>query len=135
MVQPPQPVQLQPVSVPVKMEDSLPALPQNPMPVTVTMDGSEPLRLPVMSPQSGVSDAEKSCLTPLLKEMMRAVINVGTNPFGAKLSEPPLGLPMEGEKWRKQRILELEVYLKRIELLQDQAKATLEELKSSTPGT
>jgi len=66
---------------------------------------------------------------------MRAVINVGTNPFGAKLSEPPLGLPMEGEKWRKQRILELEVYLKRIELLQDQAKATLEELKSSTPGT
>jgi hypothetical protein len=42
---------------------------------------------------------------------------------------------MEGEKWRKQRILELEVYLKRIELLQDQAKATLEELKSSTPGT
>ncbi|RLN34873.1 uncharacterized protein C2845_PM03G13960 [Panicum miliaceum] len=134
MVQPPQPVQL-PVSVPVKMEDTLPALPQNPMPVTVTMDGSEPLRLPVMSPQSGVSDAEKSCLTPLLKEMIRAVINVGTNPCGAKLPEPPLGLPMEGEKWRKQRILELEVYLKRIELLQDQAKATLEELKSSTPGT
>ncbi|RCV14179.1 hypothetical protein SETIT_2G404900v2 [Setaria italica] len=114
MVQPPQPVQL-PVSVPVKMEDSLPALPQTQMPVTVTMDGSEPLRLPVMSPQS--------------------VINVGTNPFGTKLPEPPLGLPMEGEKWRKQRILELEVYLKRIELLQDQAKATLEELKSSTPGT
>jgi hypothetical protein len=134
MVQPLQPVQL-PVSVPVKMEDSLPALPQTQMPATVTMDGSEPLRLPVMSPPSGVSDAEKSCLTPLLKEMIRAVINVGTNPFGAKLPEPPLGLPMEGEKWRKQRILELEVYLKRIELLQDQAKATLEELKSSTPGT
>ncbi|OEL17539.1 hypothetical protein BAE44_0021441 [Dichanthelium oligosanthes] len=134
MVQPPQPVQL-PVSVPVKMEDSLPALPQTPMPVTVTMDGSEQLRLPVMSPQSGVSDAEKSCLTPLLKEMMRAVINVRTNPFGAKLPDPPLGLPMEGEKWRKQRILELEVYLKRIELLKDQAKATLEELKSSTTGT
>jgi hypothetical protein len=42
---------------------------------------------------------------------------------------------MEGEKWRDQRILELEVYLKRIELLQDQVKAALEELKSSTPGT
>uniref|UniRef100_A0A0A9CQZ9 Glabrous enhancer-binding protein-like DBD domain-containing protein n=1 Tax=Arundo donax TaxID=35708 RepID=A0A0A9CQZ9_ARUDO len=134
MVQPPQPVQL-PVSVPVKMEDSLPALPQNPMPVTVTMDGSEPLRLPVMSPQSGVLDTEKSCLTPLFKEMIRAVINVGANPFGVKLPEPPLGLPMEGEKWRKQRILELEVYLKRIELLQDQVKATLEELKSSRTGT
>ncbi|XP_062190438.1 probable transcription factor At3g04930 [Phragmites australis] len=133
MVQPPQPVQL-PVSVPVKMEDSLPALPQTPMPVTVTMDHSEPLRLPVMSPQSGVLDAEKSCLTPLFKEMIRAVINVGAKPFGTKLPELLFGLPMEGNKWRKQRILELEVYLKRIELLQDQVKATLEELKSSTPG-
>jgi len=134
MLQPPQPVQLS-VSVPVKMDDSLPAQPQTPMPVMVTMDGSEPLRLPVVSPQSGISDAEKTCLTPLFKEMIRTAINVGANPFGAKLPEPPLGLPMEGEKWRKQRILELEVYLKRIELLQDQAKATLEELKSSTPGT
>lgn len=134
MVQLPHPVQLS-VSVPVKMEDSQPAQPQTPMPATMTMDGSESLRLPVMSPQSGVSDAEKSCLTPLFKEMIRAAINVGANPFSAKLPEPPLGLPMEGEKWRKQQILELEVYLKRIELLQDQVKATLEELKSSTPGT
>jgi hypothetical protein len=135
MAQPPQPVHL-PVSVPVKMEDSLPALTQTPMPATVTMDGSETLRLPVMSPQSGVLDAEKNCLTPLLKEMISAVINsVGVNPFGLKLPELPLGLPMEGEKWRKQRILELEVYLKRIELLQDQVKSTLDELKSSTPRT
>jgi hypothetical protein len=132
MVQPPQPVQL-PVSVPVKMEDSLPALTQTPMPAT--MDGSEPLRLPIKSPQPGVLDAEKNCLTPLLKEMITAVINIGVNPFGAKLPELPLGLPMEGEKWRKQRILELEVYLKRIKLLQDQVKATLDELKSSTRGT
>ncbi|TVU37672.1 hypothetical protein EJB05_11000, partial [Eragrostis curvula] len=71
------------------------------MPVTVTMDGPEPLRLPVMSPQSGVLDAEKNGLTPLFKEMIRAVINVGVNPFGAKLPEPPLGLSMEGEKWKK----------------------------------
>jgi hypothetical protein len=89
-----------------------------------------------MSPQSGVLDAEKNCLTPLLKEMISAVINsVGVNPFGLKLPELPLGLPMEGEKWRKQRILELEVYLKRIELLQDQVKSTLDELKSSIPRT
>ncbi|KAL6657040.1 hypothetical protein ACP70R_004820 [Stipagrostis hirtigluma subsp. patula] len=134
MVQLPQQGQV-PVSVPVKMEDSLPALPQTPMPVTVTMDGTEPLRLPIMSPQPGVIDAEKSCLNPLFKEMIRAVINIGANPFGVKLPEPPLGLAMEGEKWKQQRILELEVYLKRIELLQDQVKATLEELKSSTPGT
>uniref|UniRef100_A0A0E0LNT4 Glabrous enhancer-binding protein-like DBD domain-containing protein n=1 Tax=Oryza punctata TaxID=4537 RepID=A0A0E0LNT4_ORYPU len=134
MVQPLQPVQV-PVSVPVKMDDTLPPLSQNTMPITVTMEGSEPLRLPVMPPQSAVLDADKSCLTPLFKEMVRAVINIGSNPFGAQMPEPPHGLPMEGEKWRKQRILELEVYLKRIELLQDQVKATLEELKSSAPGT
>ncbi|EEC82515.1 hypothetical protein OsI_27013 [Oryza sativa Indica Group] len=134
MVQPIQPVQV-PVSVPVKMDDTPPALSQTTMPITVTMEGSEPLRLPVMPPQPAVLDADKSCLTPLFKEMVRAVINIGSNPFGAQLSEPPHGLPMEGEKWRKQRILELEVYLKRIELLQDQVKATLEELKSSAPGT
>ena len=136
LVQPPQPVQVQvPVSVPVKMDDSLPALPQAPMPVTVTMEGSEPLKFPVMSPQSGVVDVEKNFLTPMFKEMIHAVINMGSSPFGMKLPEPPHGLPMEGEKWRNQRILELEVYLKRIELLQDQVKATLEELKSSTPRT
>ncbi|KAL5197448.1 hypothetical protein ABZP36_000960 [Zizania latifolia] len=134
MVQPLQPVQV-PVSVPVKMDDTLPEMTQTPVPIAVTMEGSEPLRLPVMTPQSAGLDAEKSCLTPLFKEMIRAVINIGSNPFGAQLPELPHGLPMEGEKWRKQRILELEVYLKRIELLQDQAKATLEELKSSVPGT
>jgi hypothetical protein len=133
-VPPPQPMQM-PVSVPVKMDNSLPGLPQTPMPVTVTMEGSEPLRFPVMSPQSGIIDVEKNCLIPLFKEMIHAAIHVGSNPFGVKLPEPPLGLPMEGEKWRDQRILELEVYLKRIELLQDQVKAALEELKSSTPGT
>ena len=133
LVQPTQPVQV-PVSVPVKMDDSLPTLPQTPMPVAVTMEGSEPLTSPVI-PQSGVVDVDKNCLTPLFKEMIHAVIHNGSSPFGVKLPEPPLGLPMEGEKWRNQRIPELEVYLKRIELLQDQVKAALEELKSSAPGS
>ena len=34
------------------------------------------------------------------------------------------------EKWRKQHILELEVYSKRLELVQDQIKLSLEELRS-----
>uniref|UniRef100_A0ACD5UK03 Uncharacterized protein n=1 Tax=Avena sativa TaxID=4498 RepID=A0ACD5UK03_AVESA len=134
LVQPSHPVQV-PVSVPVKMDNSLPALPQTPMPVTVTMEGTEPPGIPVISPQAEVINVEKNCLTPLFKEMIHAVIHVGSNPFGMKLPEPPLGLPLEGEKWRNQRILELEVYLKRIELLQDQVKAALEELKSSTLET
>lgn len=37
---------------------------------------------------------------------------------------------MVDEKWRKQQILELEVYSKRLELVQDQIKVALEELRS-----
>ena len=34
------------------------------------------------------------------------------------------------ERWRKQQILELEVYSKRLALVQDQIKLALEELRS-----
>ena len=34
------------------------------------------------------------------------------------------------EKWRKQQILELEVYSKRLDLVQDQIRAALDELRS-----
>ncbi|KAL9248047.1 hypothetical protein vseg_021410 [Gypsophila vaccaria] len=37
---------------------------------------------------------------------------------------------MMDEKWRKQQIMELEVYSKRLELVQDQIKLSLEELRS-----
>jgi hypothetical protein len=37
---------------------------------------------------------------------------------------------MMDEKWRKQHILELEVYSKRLELVQDQIRAQLDELRS-----
>ncbi|CAI0384207.1 unnamed protein product [Linum tenue] len=37
---------------------------------------------------------------------------------------------MADEKWRKQQILELEVYSKRLELVQDQIRSQLEELRS-----
>jgi hypothetical protein len=37
---------------------------------------------------------------------------------------------MMDEKWRKQHILELEVYSKRLELVQDQIRAQLGELRS-----
>jgi hypothetical protein len=36
------------------------------------------------------------------------------------------------EKWKKQQILELEVYSKRLELVQDEIKVALEELRSSS---
>lgn len=40
------------------------------------------------------------------------------------------GSEVVDEKWRKQQILELEVYSKRLELVQDQIKVALEELRS-----
>lgn len=74
-----------------------------------------------------IEETMKSCFSPLLKELLDDV------PV-----EPPGALPMllstgevRDEKWLKRRILELEVYLNRLELLQGQIKARLEELKSS----
>jgi hypothetical protein len=84
---------------------------------------------------TGGSTAENPILSALFKEMVRAMLSVGGGvgavPMG--LEPPPViaGLPMEGEKWRQQRIRELEVYLRRIDLLQDQARAALEELRSA----
>ena len=119
--------------MPVKTEDSLPTFfPQ------VAMDNGEPV---VPSAAQPVLNTESSVLTPLFKEMVRAMLGMGgcASPLGlgAKVPEPPSaihGIPMEGEKWRQQRILELEVYLRRIDLLQDEVKSALEELKS-TPAT
>ncbi|KAM0837417.1 hypothetical protein ACQ4PT_061667 [Festuca glaucescens] len=122
--------QFTPASMPVKTEDSLPAFfPQ------VAMDGAEPV---VPSAVQPAVNTESSVLTPLFKEMVRAMLGMGGCPsplgLGGKVPEPPAGIPMEGEKWRQQRILELEVYLRRIDLLQDEVKSALEELKS-TPAT
>ncbi|KAJ6716147.1 hypothetical protein OIU74_008809 [Salix koriyanagi] len=46
------------------------------------------------------------------------------------LSFGPGDAMMMDEKWRKQHILELEVYSKRLELVQDQIRAQLDELRS-----
>ncbi|GLT57350.1 hypothetical protein SLA2020_303290 [Shorea laevis] len=35
------------------------------------------------------------------------------------------------ERWRKQQIMELEVYAQRLELVQDQIRSALEELRST----
>lgn len=45
-----------------------------------------------------------------------------------------IGEMVMDEKWRKQQILELEVYSKRLELLQNEIKVALEELRSSGGG-
>jgi hypothetical protein len=67
--------------------------------------------------------------------MFRSMLNISSSPTPLELEPPPtiLGMPMDGEKWRQQRILELQVYLRRITLLQDEAQAALEELRSAQP--
>ncbi|KAI3829810.1 hypothetical protein L1987_03938 [Smallanthus sonchifolius] len=81
-----------------------------------------------------VEETVKSCLLPLFKELVNNSPN-GGNPRGLGLGlggmnvNFPIG-DMNDDKWRKQQILELEVYSKRLELMQDQIKSWLDELRS-----
>ncbi|OVA16623.1 Protein of unknown function DUF573 [Macleaya cordata] len=98
-----------------------------------------------LSIPSVIEDTVRSCLSPLFKELLYSAINgpcnvrglggMALNPlplnFGGNSSMNLLSGEMVDEKWRKQQILELEVYSKRMELVQDQIKLALEELRSS----
>ncbi|XP_010271046.1 PREDICTED: probable transcription factor At3g04930 [Nelumbo nucifera] len=93
-----------------------------------------------------VEETVRSCLSPLFKELLYCAVNGHSNGGGfgglGGVALNPLPLNFGGvamsfskgevvdEKWRKQQVLELEVYLKRIELVQDQIKAAIEELKA-----
>ncbi|KAM0879861.1 hypothetical protein ACQ4PT_033952 [Festuca glaucescens] len=111
-----------------------------------------PLPAPVAPPVTTNGPAEddfRSILSPLLKELISSVTVAGQTELGLGLgmgfggvSGPDiLGLRFgvaglnpvvpSGEKWRQQQILELEVYLKRIELVREQVTTVLEELRSS----
>ncbi|XP_076894797.1 putative transcription factor At5g28040 [Bidens hawaiensis] len=87
-----------------------------------------------------VEEALKSSLLPLFKELVKCLSNGPTygNASGLGLG---IGLmdvngvgDMSDEKWRKQRVLELEVYSKRLELMQDEVKSKLEELRAMGNG-
>lgn len=99
------------------------------------------------SVQGLIEETVRSCLSPLFKELLSsAALAGGGGPCAARgfgglaLNPIPLsfGVPsmnfgsgeLVDERWRKQQILELEVYSKRLELVQDQIKAALEDLRS-----
>ncbi|KAJ8529423.1 hypothetical protein K7X08_036258 [Anisodus acutangulus] len=107
---------------------------------TATMGASMP---------SLIEETVRNCVSPIFKELLNNVANLNrpTRGFGfggmgmgmgMGMSPIPLGFGggamsmemMGDEKWRKQRMLELEVYSKRLELIQDQVKTQLEELRS-----
>ncbi|CAK8572368.1 unnamed protein product [Lathyrus sativus] len=93
-----------------------------------------------------IEETVKSCLTPFLKELTSTSNNMGS-PFGfggrgiggGSFSLNPMpfsflnfgnGDKVGDERWKKQQILELEVYSKRLELVQDEIKVALEDLRS-----
>ncbi|KAK9691786.1 hypothetical protein RND81_09G220300 [Saponaria officinalis] len=111
----------------------------------------------VSTPLQGlVEETVRNCLSPVLKDLINSatigastttptpggVGNPGFKGVGTlALNAVPLnfsGVKVPGmnsdvgmdEKWRKQQIMELEVYSKRLELVQDQIKLSLEELRS-----
>ncbi|XP_062215516.1 probable transcription factor At5g28040 [Phragmites australis] len=126
---------LPPAPMPVMTQEALPSFPQTAMDGSISMD---PAGLPaaLSAAAAAVTDTtENSILAPLFKEMVRAMLSISSSTAPLPGLEPPpaiAGVRMEGEKWRQQRILELEVYLRRIDLLQDQARAALEELRSAS---
>ncbi|KAG7020894.1 putative transcription factor, partial [Cucurbita argyrosperma subsp. argyrosperma] len=92
-----------------------------------------------------IEETVRSCLSPLFKELsstsMGGGLCGGRGFSGLALHPIPLsfggasinfggGGDMADERWRKQQILELEVYSKRLELVQEQIKTALEDLRS-----
>ncbi|XP_058084373.1 probable transcription factor At3g04930 [Magnolia sinica] len=113
-----------------------------PPPVAAVPQASAPpASAPVMVPNV-VEDTVRSCLSPLFKELLHCAINGPCNSSLGGVALNPLPLNFSGgslnissteavdDRWRKQQILELEVYSKRLELVQEQIKMALEDLKS-----
>jgi hypothetical protein len=119
-------------------------------PVVVKLESSIPVPNHISADatkSTAIEETVKTCLSPLFKELINTTINSGMGTgvssssgilgsgFGLGLRvgllnpDGPVPMPKD-EKWRKQQIMELEVYLQRIELLQDHVKSALEELKS-----
>ncbi|KAL5700582.1 hypothetical protein ACHQM5_026009 [Ranunculus cassubicifolius] len=138
---PPAPTPLPPLAaaVPVVAEENVSAPP-------ISLNYQANSSLPTV-----IEETVRSCLGPLFKELMLSVVNGAGNSRGFRgmdFNLTPLNFggnsshnflsgtgdnkEMMDEKWRKQQILELEVYAKRVELVQDQIKLALEELRS--PG-
>ncbi|XP_061376514.1 probable transcription factor At5g28040 [Gastrolobium bilobum] len=90
--------------------------------------------------QGLIEEKVRSCLSPVLKELVSSAMGRGfgvLNPIPMPSNLLTLGIGevvVDDDKWRKQQILELEVYSKRLKLAQDEIKVTLEELRSVDAG-
>uniref|UniRef100_M4FG89 Uncharacterized protein n=1 Tax=Brassica campestris TaxID=3711 RepID=M4FG89_BRACM len=91
-----------------------------------------------------IEETVRSCVSPLIKEMMNGTTSMMMAGSLGPVFTRSLGYGLEGggggnkavrdERWRKQQILELEVYSRRLELVQEEIRATLHELKTMPSG-
>ncbi|PKA63037.1 Mediator-associated protein 1 [Apostasia shenzhenica] len=80
-------------------------------------------------------EAVRICLAPLFKELLQSAIGgsaatMAAWPLWVLPPHPPPADAEGDERWRRQRILELEVYLKRIELVEECVRSVLDNLRS-----
>ncbi|CAL9231842.1 unnamed protein product [Arabidopsis halleri] len=99
-----------------------------------------------------IEETVKNCVSPMIKEMMNGTTGMmmaamggfpggGAHALGvlSPMLMPSMNLGFGGkgagdERWRRQQILELEVYSRRLELVQEQIRATVNELKKMPNG-
>lgn len=98
-----------------------------PAPPPVNEAGSVPPQ-PKAEKASMGEEAVRICLAPVFKELIQFAMT------GA-LAPPPLPAAAaagmeEDDRWRKQRIMELELYLKRMDLMEEWVRSALEKLRS-----
>jgi len=133
----------EPVAVEVKVVPTLTTL--CPPPVTPAASTSLAPLFPNV-----VEETVRNCFSPVFKEILNSgiggsmVAGLGGGTSALAMGMMPLSLMSNsgnlfgsaskdgevGEKWRKQQILELKVYSKRLELVQEQINVTLSELQS-----
>ncbi|KAG0475692.1 hypothetical protein HPP92_015378 [Vanilla planifolia] len=72
-------------------------------------------------------EAVRICLAPMFKELVKFVTSGAT-----MVAEPPASvMPAERyERWRRHRIMELELHLKRVNLVEEFVRSALEKLRS-----
>ncbi|KAG6437499.1 hypothetical protein SASPL_102417 [Salvia splendens] len=91
-----------------------------------------------------IEETVKSCLSPIFKEILSNSMSPNLNSNGSsccgngfRLGRSPIPLCLgtsmgsDKERWRKQQILELEVFSKRLELVQDEIRDQQQELRST----
>ncbi|KAK8954171.1 Mediator-associated protein 1 [Platanthera zijinensis] len=111
----------------------------SPPPLPADEGGSAPAPAPAPAPEAGSVKAEKAatvagpgsdgeavriCLAPVFKELIQFAMT------GALAALPPAAVVEEDGRWRQQRIMELELYLKRMDLMEEWVRSALEKLRS-----